>query len=56
MMDSGANYGVPAMRRTIQNPVTLAPIAMSSNGMPSPRNVVDNAIASIDRAAAQAGG
>lgn len=54
MMDSGANYGVPAMRRTIQDPVTLAPIAMSSNGIPSPRNVVDNAIASIDRAAAQA--
>lgn len=54
MMDSGANYGVPTMRRTIQDPVTLAPIAMSSNGIPSPRNVVDNAIASIDRAAAQA--
>ena len=54
MMDSGTNYGVPAMRRTIQDPVTLAPIAMSSNGIPSPRNVVDNAIASIDRAAAQA--
>ena len=54
MMDSGTNYGVPAMRRTIQDPVTLAPIAMSSNGIPSPRNVVDKAIASIDRAAAQA--
>lgn len=54
MMGSGANYGVPAMRRTIQDPVTLAPIAMSSNSIPSPRNVVDNAIASIDRAAAKA--
>lgn len=54
IMGNGANYGVPTMRRTIQDPVTLAPITLPSNGIPSPRNVVDNAIASIDRAASKA--